>query len=101
MPTEIGRHAGKTLAALLTGAEPDPTPFAAVPSFWSDQYDLNVQSFGMPGLGDPVLVDGDINGDCIVEYRKSNGDDELVGVVGINRSKDLLPYRKALQSRQQ
>ena len=102
MPTEIGRHAGKTLAALLAGAEPDPTPFAAVPSFWSDQYDLNIQSFGMPGLGDPVLVDGDIDGDCIVEYRKHSGEnDELVGVVGINRSKDLLPYRKTLQSRQQ
>jgi len=101
MPTEIGRRAGKTLAALLDGAEPDPTPFAAVPSFWSDQYDLNIQSFGMPSLGEPHLVDGDWDGDCIVEYRDTGASGEIVGVVGVNRSRDLLPYRKALQSRQE
>ena len=101
MPTEIGRRAGKTLAALLDGAEPDPTPFAAVPSFWSDQYDLNIQSFGMPSLGEPHLVDGDWDGDCIVEYRDAGASGEIVGVVGVNRSRDLLPYRKALQSRQE
>ena len=98
MPTEIGRHAGKTLATLLTGAEIETAPFSALPSFWSDQYDLNIQSFGMPGLGEPVLVDGNLDGDCIVEYRK---DGELVGVVGVNRSKDLMDYRKQLLARQQ
>jgi len=98
MPTEIGRHAGKTLATLLTGAEVETEPFSALPSFWSDQYDLNIQSFGMPGLGEPVLVDGNLDGDCIVEYRK---DGELVGVVGVNRSKDLMGYRKQLLASQQ
>jgi len=98
MPTEIGRHAGKTLATVLTGAEVETAPFSALPSFWSDQYDLNIQSFGMPGLGDPVLVEGNLDGDCIVEYRK---DGELVGVVGVNRSKDLMDYRKQLLAGQQ
>ena len=98
MPTEIGRHAGKTLATVLTGAEVETAPFSALPSFWSDQYDLNIQSFGMPGLGEPVLVDGSLDGDCIVEYRK---DGELVGVVGVNRSKDLMDYRKQLLAGQQ
>jgi NADPH-dependent 2,4-dienoyl-CoA reductase/sulfur reductase-like enzyme len=93
MPTETGRRAGQTLAALLAGEELASPAFAALPSFWSDQYDLNVQSFGMPGLGEPVLVDGEWDGDCIVEYRNN---DALVGVIGVNRSKDLMDYRKAL-----
>jgi len=93
MPTETGRRAGQTLAALLAGEELASPAFAALPSFWSDQYDLNVQSFGMPTLGEPVLVDGEWDGDCIVEYRKN---DALVGVIGVNRSKDLMGYRKTL-----
>ena len=96
MPTEMGKHAGKTLAQLLTGAEPDAEPFSALPAFWSDQYDLNIQSYGMPSLGEPALIDGTWDGDCIVEYRK---DGELVGVVGVNRSKDLMGYRKQLLTR--
>jgi len=98
MPTEMGRHAGRTLADELAGTEPHGGPFSALPSFWSDQYDLNIQSYGMPSLGEPVLVDGDWDGDCIVEYRR---DGELMGVVGVNRSKDLMDYRKQLLARQQ
>ena len=98
MPTEMGRHAGRTLADELAGAEPHGGPFSALPSFWSDQYDLNIQSYGMPSLGEPVLVDGDWDGDCIVEYRR---DGELMGVVGVNRSKDLMDYRKQLLACQQ
>ena len=100
MPTEMGRHAGKTLVTLLTGSEVDSARFSALPSFWSDQYDLNIQSFGMPALGQPHLVDGSWDGDCIVEYRDPNAGDELVGVVGVNRSKDLMAYRKQLLARQ-
>ncbi len=96
MPTEMGKRAGRTLAQELTGAEPDSEPFSALPAFWSDQYDLNIQSYGMPSLGDPVLVEGNWDGDCIVEYLQAG---ELVGVVGVNRSKDLMDYRKRLLAR--
>lgn len=97
MPTEMGKHAGRALAHLIAGDEPDAAPdnaaFSALPAFWSDQYDLNIQSYGMPSLGEPVLVDGEWDGDCIVEYRR---DGELLGVVGVNRSKDLMGYRSTL-----
>jgi 3-phenylpropionate/trans-cinnamate dioxygenase ferredoxin reductase component len=92
MPTETGRRAGQTLAALMQETEVGE-PFRALPAFWSDQYDLNMQSYGIPVLGKPVLVDGRWDGDCIVEYRAG---DELVGVIGVNRTKDLMVYRKAL-----
>lgn len=97
MPTETGRRAGRTLAALLSGDEPDRSPFTAMPSFWSDQYERKLQSFGMPGLATDVrLVDGDIDGACIVEYVNDTG---LVGVVGLDRTQDLAPYRKQLMDR--
>jgi 3-phenylpropionate/trans-cinnamate dioxygenase ferredoxin reductase subunit len=97
MPTETGRRAGSTLAALLRGDEPDRSPFTAMPSFWSDQYDQKLQSFGMPGLGTDIgLVDGDLDGACIVEYRNESG---LVGVLGLDRTQDLAPYRKQLMER--
>lgn len=97
MPTETGRRAGRTLAALLAEEEPDRGPFTAMPSFWSDQYAHTLQSFGMPGLGTTIVVaDGEMDGPCIVEYRDPTG---LVGVVGIDRTQDLVPFRKQLMSR--
>ena len=92
MPTETGKRAGATLGMLLRGEQPDGD-FRPMPSFWSDQYDYSLQSYGMPGLGSPTLVEGDWEGDCIVEYRR---DAELVGVVGVNRTKDLMDYRKEI-----
>jgi hypothetical protein len=68
-----------------------------MPSFWSDQYKHKVQSFGMPGIANRItLVDGDVDGPCIVEYLDDTG---LVGVVGIDRTSDLAPYRARLQQR--
>jgi NADPH-dependent 2,4-dienoyl-CoA reductase/sulfur reductase-like enzyme len=96
MPTETGRRAGATLAALLAGEEPDRGPFTSLPSFWSDQYEYQLQSFGMPDLGDPIEVDGDLDGPCIAAYHDLNG---LVGVVGIDRTRDLAPYRSQLMAR--
>ena len=97
MPTETGRRAGHTLAALLGGTEPDRGPFTAMPSFWSDQYHHKLQSFGMPGIADRIeLVEGTPDGPCIVEYHDATG---LVGVVGLDRTQELAPYRKQLMSR--
>ena len=97
IPTETGRRAGATLAALLAGEEPDRGPFTAMPSFWSDQYAHKLQSFGLPGMAtDTRIADGDIDGPCIVEYRDDRG---LVGVVGVDRTQDLVPYRKEISAR--
>jgi NADPH-dependent 2,4-dienoyl-CoA reductase/sulfur reductase-like enzyme len=97
MPTETGRRAGQTLAALLDGREPDRSPFSAMPSFWSDQYEYALQSFGMPGLATHIdVADGDVDGPCIVEYRDASG---LVGVVGVDRTRETAPYRQQLMGR--
>lgn len=97
MPTETGRRAGMTMAAMMNGAEPDLTPFTAMPSFWSDQYGYKLQSFGMPALGTRTeIVDGTLDGPCIVEYHDDSG---LVGVIGVDTVAKLAPYRKQLQAR--
>ena len=98
IPTETGRRAGATLAALLRGEDPDRSPFAAMPAFWSDQYDVMLQSFGMPGIAtSSTLASGSLDGACIVEYSDSSG---LVGVAGVNQTAEVAPYRKLLLARQ-
>ena len=94
LPTETGKRAGQTLGALLNGEQPTGD-FRPMPAFWSDQYDISLQSYGQPALGTPTLVDGEWSGDCIVEYLRG---DEVVGVVGVNRTKDLMHYRKEIGS---
>ena len=95
MPTETGRRAGATLAGMLAGAEVTDETFDVLPSFWSDQYDVALQSFGMPDIAErSEVVDGDLGGPCIVEYWSGS---DLVGVVGVNRTRDLAPYRKRLR----
>lgn len=99
MPTEMGKRAGATLAALMRGDQPEGKPFDGLPSFWSDQYNLALQSFGLPGVAQRYeLVEGSFRGDCIVSYHDDSG---LVGVVGVNRTPDLVPFRKELLARGQ
>ena len=92
LPTETGKRAGQTLGALLNGEQPTGD-FRPMPAFWSDQYDISLQSYGQPSLGTATLVDGEWSGDCIVEYLR---DGEVIGVVGVNRTKDLMHYRKEI-----
>ena len=92
LPTETGKRAGQTLGALLGGEEPTGD-FRPMPAFWSDQYDISLQSYGQPAWGEATLVDGEWSGDCIVEYLREG---EVIGVVGVNRTKDLMHYRKEI-----
>lgn len=97
LPTETGRRAGKTLAAWLAGEKPMAETVNFIPTFWSDQYEYNIQSFGMPGLGDTQRLSyGSLNGPCVVEYFRG---DILVGVVGIDSVPQLVPYRNLLMKR--
>ena len=44
----------------------DGPPFYPVPSFWSDQYGVRIQSFGLPalGLGDVRVLEGDLRSEA-------------------------------------
>jgi NADPH-dependent 2,4-dienoyl-CoA reductase/sulfur reductase-like enzyme len=96
IPTETGRRAGTALAAFLRGDGYDAvaeTPFAPMPAFWSDQYDLRIQSYGMLGLADPDgvrLLEGDIDGDFVMGFFRG---DDLVGVLGLGMLPQTNAYR--------
>ncbi|MFE4393259.1 MULTISPECIES: NAD(P)/FAD-dependent oxidoreductase [Streptomycetaceae] len=86
IPTDTAKHAARVLAAHLAGADHGLAPFAPLPTFWSDQHDFRLQSFGAPGLGrDDARVlagdlDGDPDGDVLVGYHRAG---RLVGVVAL------------------
>lgn len=94
---DTGSYAGKAMHELLTNGELGMSPFSVLPSFWSDQYDLQVQSFGMPELGtEQRVLEMNDDGSCMIECWDSVG---LVGVIGINRTAELARYRKSFNSR--
>ncbi len=99
IPTDTGKRAGAVLAAFLAGEGYDDVVAAewdVLPSFWSDQYDIRMQSYGMPGLADADgirLLEGDLADECIVGYHRG---DDLVGVVGLGMLRTLIGYRPRL-----
>jgi 3-phenylpropionate/trans-cinnamate dioxygenase ferredoxin reductase component len=106
VPTDTGRRAGAVLAAHLSGDTPagrdryelvTTTPWEVLPSFWSDQYDLRLQSYGMPGLADPdgvKVLEGDLDAECVVGYHR---DGQLVGVVGVGMLPRVNSYRDQIR----
>ncbi|MEV0257794.1 FAD-dependent oxidoreductase [Streptomyces sp. NPDC050732] len=89
MPGDTARHAARTLVAGLTGTDrPDPAPFAPLPSFWSDQFGLRLQSFGQPALADHCrLLEGDpttSDGDLLYGYYQA---DRLIGITALGGPK--------------
>ncbi|MBT2225050.1 NAD(P)/FAD-dependent oxidoreductase [Nonomuraea sp. NEAU-A123] len=70
-------------------------PFAPVPYFWSDQYDIKVQAYGHLRDHDEALVlDADLKGrQLLVAYRKN---DRLVGVLAAGQTPKTLRAWRAL-----
>lgn len=82
IPTDTAKHAAKVLVAHLAGADAGLSPFAPLPTFWSDQHEFRLQSFGAPVLGrdDVRVLDGGLEGDVLVGYHIAG---RLVGVVAL------------------
>ena len=95
IPTDTGKRAGAVLGGWLAGDDTAATqPFAPMPSFWSNQFDIKLQAYGLPGLADEVsIVEGDLAGEVAVGYYRHG---RLVGVVGVGLKAALLPYRQQI-----
>lgn len=99
IPTETGRRAGAALAARLSSGAYDTValvPFAPVPAFWSDQYEMRLQSYGMLGLADDDgirLLEGQLDGNFVMGYFRG---DLLVGVVGMGMLAQTNAYRSQI-----
>jgi NADPH-dependent 2,4-dienoyl-CoA reductase/sulfur reductase-like enzyme len=101
MAADTGKRAGRTLALHLAGADGDK-PFAPVPTFWSEQYDLRLQSFGLPQLGtDATVLEGSLDDGLdrgvdhgvVVGYHR---DGVLTGVVMAGYQERYRHYRMAV-----
>ncbi len=65
----------------------DSTPYAQVPWFWSDQFDLNLQIAGLPLPGDTVVQRGSLGAGPVAFFHLRDG--KLAAAVGINSARDV------------
>jgi 3-phenylpropionate/trans-cinnamate dioxygenase ferredoxin reductase subunit len=71
-----------------------PEAYAAVPWFWSDQYEVKLQMAGLSAGADETHVIGDIAAQRFSVLHLKGG--QLVGVDSVNRPADHMRARKAL-----
>lgn len=81
----------KVAARTLTG---DPRPYRSVPWFWSDQGALKLQTAGLAGADDDVVVRTGTRAGQHVALRYRG--EQLVAVECVNAPADFLVVRKAL-----
>jgi hypothetical protein len=85
MPADTARRAAATLVAGLSGTAEATGPFGPVPSFWSDQGELRMRSFGSPALADDIrITEGDPRdpgAGLLAEYYRGGRN---VGSVAVN-----------------
>jgi len=88
---EQGQLAGRNV--LVAPAE--RVAYDAPPYFWSDQYDVKIQSLGMPGRAERLeLIESSPDGGRLVYGGERDG--RLIGVIAINAARRLGSYRMAL-----
>lgn len=91
--TNAVEQANAAVAALLDGdAAP---PFAPVPYFWSDQYDVKIQFAGRAAGSDAFrVVEGSVATKNLVALYGKGG--KLRGVLAVNKPAALIKYRRAI-----
>ncbi|MDW8009840.1 MAG: FAD-dependent oxidoreductase [Chloroflexota bacterium] len=72
-------------------------PYAEVPWFWSDQYDLNMQYVGFADAWDRVVFRGDVEARRFTAFYLRQG--RLEAALAINRPRDIRAARELIQAR--
>jgi 3-phenylpropionate/trans-cinnamate dioxygenase ferredoxin reductase component len=99
---KLGRHVivesvdnaqtqGTTVVANLLGKNEE---HETVPFFWSDQYDLKMQSVGHVGPFDSVVHRGSVEGRAFVAFHLLEG--KLQFAIGVNRLKEIAGAKKLI-----
>lgn len=90
---EQGAAAASNLLAVSRGEEPEP--YAPVPFFWSDQFDIRVQFLGRAFADDEVVVAAGAveDGKFLALYRAG---DRLHGALGVNAPRWVMKMRGSL-----
>lgn len=74
-----------------------PTSYAPVPFFWSDQFELKMQSVGLLDGYDRVVYRGDLDKPAFVAFHLRGH--ELRAAVGVNRMKEIGVAKRILAQR--
>lgn len=92
---EQGAHAATNLIAALNATE--QTPYAAVPFFWSDQFDARIQCLGRPSANAvvDVVAGNPADGKWCAIYSVN---DRLTAVLGVSQPKLVMPSRGLLST---
>jgi len=89
---EMGFAAAERLLAGDSGGK----PFEAVPFFWSDQYDMKIQSAGRcVGADESKLVSGSFAERKYLKLYARKG--RLVGALAVNEPRKLIGFRRMLR----
>lgn len=88
----IARDMGARAATNLIG---ERQPFAPVPTFWSDQYDVKIKSAGLLSAADrfEIVEEDPERPSLVAEARRG---DQLVGAVVFNKNKSIIGYQRQL-----
>ena len=81
----------KVAAQSIVGA---PKPYAALPWFWSDQFDLKLQIAGLSEGHDDIVVRGNVEGRSVAAYYFAGG--RLLAVDAVNAPRDFMTGKMAL-----
>jgi 3-phenylpropionate/trans-cinnamate dioxygenase ferredoxin reductase subunit len=86
-----GLRQGEAAARNLLG---NAIPFAPVPYFWSDQYDLKLQYVGYAKTWEHVVMRGDPASSSFAAFYLADG--RLRAALAVNRVRDLVPLKKLI-----
>lgn len=89
---EQGALAGRN----ATRPPAERAPYAAVPYFWTDQYDVKVQSAGFPTLADRVEITEEEDDRLVAVGVRG---EHVVAALAWNAPRRLMVYRRALAER--
>jgi NADPH-dependent 2,4-dienoyl-CoA reductase/sulfur reductase-like enzyme len=89
---------GTYVAERLAGTESGAAPFAPVPFFWSDQYDVKIQFAGRLRADDEqhVVAGSESERKLTALYARAG---RLTGVLCLSRPRDLAKYRRMIAAR--
>jgi 3-phenylpropionate/trans-cinnamate dioxygenase ferredoxin reductase subunit len=91
------RDMGAVAARNLLSPPASREVFVAVPTFWSDQYDVKIKSAGLLKLADSYkVVEEDPERPSLVVEAYRGG--ELVGAVVFNKNRTIIQYQRQLQA---
>ncbi len=87
----VAERQGQVAAQNILGRK---VPFDAVPFFWSAHYDTTINYVGHAEKWDAIEIDGDVNADCRVTYKRGG---KTLAVATVGRDLESLQAEAALE----